>query len=75
MSIDGTIVAVMESWPLQLVVDTPAGRKQVALRADTVVTRGDAVADPHAITVGARVHVEGDASSPDGIVAASLHLT
>ena len=74
MSIEGTIVSVMESWPLQLVVENESGRWQVALRDDTAITVRGSPADPGQIRPGARVRIEGPGSGPNAILAASLEI-
>jgi hypothetical protein len=74
MSIEGTIRSVMESWPLQLVVDTETGRWQVALRDDTAITRYGEPADAHQIAPGVRVRVEGDVSGANALSVVALEL-
>jgi hypothetical protein len=74
MSIEGTIRSVMESWPLQLVVETATGRWQVALRDDTTIARNGEPADAHQIVPGVRVRIEGDVSGVNAISAAALEL-
>ena len=42
MDIEGTILEIMESWPLQLTVETEVGQYHVALLEETsILQRGD----------------------------------
>lgn len=75
MTIDGTVVSVMESWPLQLVVETEAGPRQVALRSDTVITAEGQPVEANRLVPGVRVRIEGDASSADTIAASALDIS
>jgi hypothetical protein len=74
MSIEGTVVNVMESWPLQLVVASESGRWQVALRNDTAITLNGKAAEPGQIRPGARVRIEGTGSGPNAISATALEI-
>lgn len=74
MTIEGTIVSVMESWPLQLVVETATGRRHVALRSDTVITANGQTVEANRIVPGVRVRIDGDASSADAMTASALDI-
>ena len=74
MTIEGTITAVLESWPLELVVETATGFWHVALRSDTVITANGQPADPHRVGPGMRVTIEGIAAGPDAISASAIDL-
>lgn len=59
--IEGMVVELMETWPLQLVVVNQQGRFHVALREDTHVRREDGVSgDIHSLRPGVRVRLEGN---------------
>jgi hypothetical protein len=73
-TIEGEIVAVMESWPLQLTVETPTGRVQVGLQAGTVVTQGGQPSDPGGLRPGLRVRIAGERSGPGALSARSVEL-
>jgi hypothetical protein len=59
-AIQGTIVRVMETWPLQLVIATPQGNLQVPLREDTeILLPGGASGSVRMLRSGRKVRVEG----------------
>jgi hypothetical protein len=47
----------MESWPLQLDLESPAGREQVMLTENASIRRGGALLDTGALRPGQRVRV------------------
>ena len=59
MIIKGTIAEVMESWPLQLTVESEGAVYHVSLGLETVVTRGPATLEPGALLPGQRVVITG----------------
>ncbi len=63
MTIEGTIVEVMESWPLQLSVETRAGRYHVELLDETRITQEGRTASPGSLTPNLRIRVKGSQSS------------
>jgi hypothetical protein len=58
-TIRGSIAHVLETWPLQLVVDSAGRRYDVRLSEDTRVTRSGAAADPGHLRPGMEVEVSG----------------
>lgn len=52
---EATVINVMESWPLQLAVQTTSGREQVALAEDVRIRRAGSPVDPSALRPGQRV--------------------
>lgn len=52
-----TIVAIMESWPLQLELQSPSGREAVALAADVIVQRRGATLDPGQLRPGQQIRI------------------
>ncbi len=60
--VEGKILRVMESWPLQLVVETPSGRLDVALSDETAVIQEGRSVSPSVLTSGAMVIMRGDPS-------------
>lgn len=62
MSIEGTITEVMESWPLQLMVETNAGSYYVELLVDTKITQNGEVVEANRLMPGIQVVITGDAS-------------
>ena len=54
---ESTIVHIMESWPLQLALQTPAGREQVMLAENVRIQRAGVLVDPGELQPGQRVRV------------------
>jgi len=71
---EGRIVSVLETWPLQLMVDGAAGRWSVALSADTVVTEGGRRAEPSRLREGSRISVTGRETGPLAMIAERIDL-
>jgi hypothetical protein len=59
MVIEGRIVHVMETWPLQLVVQSSAGRYEVSLLEETRVLRHDREVSHGELRPGLRVEISG----------------
>ena len=47
----------MESWPLQLALETATGREQVTLAGDVRIQQAGASVDPGALHPGQRVRI------------------
>ena len=61
MPVEGTILEVLETWPLQLVISGSQGRVHVALREDTEVRKSDGTrGEVRLLRPGARVRFEGN---------------
>jgi len=54
---EATIVNIMESWPLQLALQTPTGLEHVTLAEDARIQHAGASVDPGALHPGQRVRV------------------
>ena len=63
ISIEGEITQVMESWPLQLIVQTQNGRYYVGLLPETKITRRGQKVDPNKLNSGLRVKIQGQPSA------------
>jgi hypothetical protein len=74
MIIEGTIVEVMESWPLQLTVETETGRYHVALLSETTITREDETVDPGELLPDLQVRVEGQRTDSSAIIAQTIEI-
>jgi hypothetical protein len=74
MVIEGEVVAVMESWPLQLTVQTMQGTYHVALLDETQITQRAELAEPSALRPGARVRIEGRQSAASALVAKNIEI-
>ncbi|OLT61670.1 hypothetical protein [Moorena bouillonii] len=62
MIIEGKIVAVMESFPLQLKVETKSGSYSVQLLSDTKITRQRETVDPGKLSPNQKVRIKGQSS-------------
>jgi hypothetical protein len=54
---EATIINIMESWPLQLALQTTDGREQVALAENVQIQRAGATVDPGELQPGQRVRL------------------
>lgn len=54
---DATIVYIMESWPLQLVLQTSTGREHVSLAEDAYIQHAGKRVDPGVLHPGQRIRV------------------
>jgi len=54
---EATIIHIMESWPLQLALQTPTGREQVSLAENVLIRRAGILVDPSALQPGGRVRL------------------
>jgi hypothetical protein len=52
-----TIVHIMESWPLQLVLQNQAGKEQVVLEENVCIYRAGVLVDPCDLQPGQHVRV------------------
>lgn len=68
----GVIVRLLETWPLQIVVDTGRGQVHVGLRQETRVTHGGRPVAPDALRVGDRVVVEGEETAERAVDATAV---
>ena len=76
MIIEGKIVAVMESFPLQLKVDTKSGSYSVKLLSDTKITRQGETVDPGELSPDQKVRIKGQSSgsSQSAITAQTIEI-
>jgi hypothetical protein len=74
MIIEGKIVEVMESWPLQLTVETGTGRYHVELLSETTITREGETVDPGELLPDLQVRVQGQASGPNTMTAQAIKV-
>ena len=74
MIIEGTIVEVMESWPLQLSVKTQTARYHVELLSETAIMHEGRNVDPGKLSPGLQVRVEGQAGGRLAMTAQSIEL-
>ena len=76
MSIEGEITAVMESWPLQLTVDTETESYFVSLDPDTDITQGGTAVEASQLSPGQAVKISGtlSPSEENAMVAQSVEI-
>ncbi|NEO72126.1 hypothetical protein [Moorena sp. SIO3H5] len=76
MIIEGKIVAVMESFPLQLKVKTESGSYSVQLLSDTKITRQGETVDPGKLSPKQKVRIKGQSSgsSKSAITAETIEI-
>ncbi|MFG6105601.1 hypothetical protein U2F10_25350 [Leptothoe sp. EHU-05/26/07-4] len=76
IQLNGKITEVMESWPLQLVVETADNQKYyVQLLEETQVTAGSNSSDANQLSPGQNVQINGTvASQPTGVIAESIEI-
>ena len=72
MEIEGRVLEVMESMPLQLVVESQSRRVSVSLKTDTVVRHEGGQADAGDLRPGDQVLISGTSSGRDAMVADSI---
>ena len=73
-TVEGSVLEVMESWPLQLTMQTQEGRYHVGLLAETLVNRGGEKVEPGAIKPGVRVRIEGESSGRNALTARAVRI-
>lgn len=74
MQIEGTIVDVFETWPLQLSVETQAGRYHVSLQHDTKIVFQGHSESARALKSRRRVRITGSAAGPDSLQAEEIEI-
>lgn len=74
MVIEGTIMEIMESWPLQLSVQTLSGRYHVELLEETLITEDNAGVDPGDLRQNMIIRVEGTESGTNAAMADTIEI-
>ena len=76
MSIEGTIIEVMESWPLQLSVETTDGQYSVELLSETTITKDGNAVDAGSLEPNIQVVITGEASAnqDNAMIANSIEI-
>jgi hypothetical protein len=74
MSITGKITAMMETWPLQLAVETTSGRYHVSLQPETIVSQAGRAAEVTALRPNQRVQISGYSIEDNTLTAESIEL-
>lgn len=75
MKLEGVIVEIMESYPLQLVVETSVGRYQVALSEVTAITQATATRQQADLRVQMHVQITGSKSGANAMMAATIEIS
>lgn len=68
ISMDAVIDNVMESWPLQLTLQTSTGKEQVALAKNTIIKRAGVGVDPGVLKPRQRVRAKIQTTNGDRII-------
>lgn len=74
MIIDGTVVDVMETWPLQLSIQTADGLFHVVLSESTVITAEGRAVDAGAVRPGMAIEVRGESSGAQRMAAECVNV-
>ena len=71
---EGRIVSVLETWPLQLTVEATTGRWHVVLSNDTTVMQGMRRVELSRLRQGQRISVTGKHTGPLAMIAGRIDL-
>lgn len=76
MIIKAKVLHVMESWPLQLIVEGDEGKFEIALELNTKVTRQNHKVNPKDIVPGINIRADGDSPTGNklGMTAKSIEI-
>ncbi len=74
MRIEGYVLEVMESMPLQLAVKSESTRIFVHLLLETTITQRGTPVGPGVIRPGIRIRIEGPGSVGEGMAADSIEI-
>jgi hypothetical protein len=74
MQLEGVIVAIMESYPLQLVVETTTGRYQVVLTEATTLTEAAASRAQADLQVQMRIRLTGVQHDANAMTATTIEI-
>jgi hypothetical protein len=74
MTIEGEIVSVMETWPLQLTIATEKGPFHVILQPEATAAQDPAALDVRELRLGNTVRVEGHPTGERGLTASAIAL-
>jgi hypothetical protein len=75
VTLEGEITQVMESWPLQLVVETAEAQYDVALELDTRISKNGEPAAPSDLSPGLKVRISGPTTNQNyGLIAKTIEI-
>ena len=76
MNIEGTITEVMESWPLQLFVETTTGQYHIELLSETTITQDGNDVEANRLMPNVQVVITGQASESqeNAMIADSIEI-
>lgn len=74
VEIEGKIIEVMESQPIQLLVECSGQRYSVNLLEDTRLQRANHAVDPGTLSPGMKIRIIGNESLPEAMVAAEIEI-
>ncbi len=75
MELEGEIVNVMETWPLQLTVASAEKPIHVSLTLDTTVTKNGAEINASQLSPNQTVRIRGKQVASDGVIATEIVVT
>ncbi|MCO5189194.1 MAG: hypothetical protein M9928_05125 [Anaerolineae bacterium] len=75
MELEGEIVNVMETWPLQLTVASAEKPIHVSLTLDTTVTKNGAEINASQLSPSQTVRIRGKQVASGGVIAAEIVVT
>ncbi|MEM7126527.1 MAG: hypothetical protein AAF702_09390 [Chloroflexota bacterium] len=73
MNIEGEVIEIMESWPLQLTVETDSSLVHVELTEETIIMAQNETITPANLKIGQRVKVDGEGGN-DVMIAQSIEV-
>lgn len=74
-TLSGQILAIMETWPLQLSIDADGqGPRSISLAEDCVVMRDGRAVDPGNLRVGDCVGISGRPAAAGGLTALRIDI-
>jgi hypothetical protein len=74
MRVEGKIISIMETWPLQLTVETTAGRYHVSLLPETTVSQLGQPLDTGALQTNCIVQINGQSAGGNTITAELIEV-
>jgi hypothetical protein len=74
MRIEGNIVDVFESWPLQLAVEADTIRCHVSLAHNTSIIFQGRPASPQDLKTHRRIRIEGEAAGTNALLATNIEI-
>jgi|GEM_PF-6736372 len=75
VNMEGKILSIMESWPLQLTVESKLGEiYHVQLHEEALISKGDSVKKAGDLSINLEVKVKGDSTGLNSLLAREIHI-